>query len=378
MTALDADDVLWDLSDLLDGRSDEAAVDELLDDADRRADALATQRGQVASWDASALAGFMADQAALHEAIGKAGSWASLRFATDVNDPTRGALMQRVQERATAMSTELLFFELEWAALDDEQADALLADERLGFGRPPPALGAAVPRRTCSPSRRRRILTEKSVTGARPGSGCSTSSPPRSRSSSTAAPPRSSRAWPLGLAPTARPRRRRPPRSPQALRPGPAHPGLHLQHPAARQVHRRPAAQLPDVDLQPATWPTRPPTSRCRRSSTRCRPATTFRSAGTGSRPASSASIGSPTTTAWRLGRRRPRVVLRLRPKDLVLDATASSRRSWPTSPAGSSTSAGSTPRCGRPSGPARSAPTPCRPTTPTCCSTGRRSGATC
>ena len=41
MSAIDADDVLWDLSDLLDGRDDEAAVLELLDEADRLADELA-------------------------------------------------------------------------------------------------------------------------------------------------------------------------------------------------------------------------------------------------------------------------------------------------------------------------------------------------
>src|SRR5262245_24597613 len=131
MTAIDADDVLWDLSDLLDGRDDEAAVLELLDEADRLADELAKGRGEVASWDAAALAAAMDAQSALSDVLGRAGSWAGLRFATDVTDPTRGALMQRFQERATAISTKLLWFELEWAALDEAAAEALLADERL-------------------------------------------------------------------------------------------------------------------------------------------------------------------------------------------------------------------------------------------------------
>src|SRR5690242_11375509 len=119
MTALDADDVLWDLSDLLDGRDDEEAVLELLDQADAQADGLAAHRGEVAGWDAHALAHFLQRQAELSDVIGRAGSWASLRFSTDVTDPARGALMQRVQERATAISTKLLWFELEWAAIDD-------------------------------------------------------------------------------------------------------------------------------------------------------------------------------------------------------------------------------------------------------------------
>ena len=133
MSAIEAEDVVWDLSDLLDGRDDESAVAELLDAADVKAEALATKKGSVASWDGTELATFMRDQAELSELVGRAGSWASLRFAVDVNDPTRGALMQKVQERGTAISTKLLWFELEWAALDDERVDELLADPQLEF-----------------------------------------------------------------------------------------------------------------------------------------------------------------------------------------------------------------------------------------------------
>ncbi len=165
MTTIDADDVLWDLSDLLDGRDDEAAVLELLDEADRLADDLAKGRGQVASWDADALAACMDAQARLSDVLGRAGSWAQLRFSTDVTDPTRGALMQRFEERATAMATKLLWFELEWAALGDEQVDALLADERLA----PAAHHLRSARRyrdhlLTEPEER--VLTEKSVTGS--------------------------------------------------------------------------------------------------------------------------------------------------------------------------------------------------------------------
>src|SRR5947208_2024292 len=133
MTALEAEHVVWDLSDLLHGRDDEAAVGELLDQADVIADDLASHRGEVASWDAGALADFMHKQADLSDVAGRAGSWASLRFAVDVNDPTRGALVQKVSERNTAIMTKLLWFELEWAALDDARVEALLADDQLAF-----------------------------------------------------------------------------------------------------------------------------------------------------------------------------------------------------------------------------------------------------
>jgi oligoendopeptidase F len=136
MAVTDVNEVTWDLSHLLDGREDaEAAVLELLDRADVMADELAGLRGTVGVLDAAALATAMDETAALEELIGRAGAYASLRFATDTTDASRGALMQKVQERATAISTKLIFFDLEWAAVPDAHADALLADERLAFCR---------------------------------------------------------------------------------------------------------------------------------------------------------------------------------------------------------------------------------------------------
>ncbi len=165
MSAIEADDVVWDLSDLLDGRDESSGVDELLDEADALAADLAGRRGQLEGWDAGELATFMEGQAALSDLLGRAGSWASLRFATDVTDPARGALMQRFEERATAISTQLLWFELEWAALDDEQVDTLLADDRLGFAAHH-LRSARRYREHLLTEPEEQILTEKSVTGA--------------------------------------------------------------------------------------------------------------------------------------------------------------------------------------------------------------------
>ena len=58
-----------------------------------------------------------------------------LRFSADTQDPAVGALMQSVRERATALNTKLLFFELEWVEIDDDRAQQLLATEGLDFCR---------------------------------------------------------------------------------------------------------------------------------------------------------------------------------------------------------------------------------------------------
>jgi len=121
--------VAWDLDPLVDGRGADG-VRALLDEADAQARAFAeAHAGKVDQLDAAGLRAAMKQLAELHDRVGRAASYASLRFAVDTADPERGALLQLVQERATAIQTTLLFFELEWAALDDAQAEALLAGE---------------------------------------------------------------------------------------------------------------------------------------------------------------------------------------------------------------------------------------------------------
>ncbi|MFP4511434.1 MAG: M3 family oligoendopeptidase [Acidimicrobiales bacterium] len=160
-----ASDVAWDVEPLVE-RAGADGVERLLDDADAIADRLETHRGRVATFDVAALGSFMSDLADLSDRLGRAGSYASLRFAIDTTDAEVGALMQRVQERSAALETRLLFFDLEWAALGDDHVERLLADPALSW---------------CAHhlrSKRRyrdhlltepeeRILTEKAVTGRR-------------------------------------------------------------------------------------------------------------------------------------------------------------------------------------------------------------------
>jgi len=129
-----AADVAWDVEPLVDGEGN-AGVERLLDEAAQRADALARYRGRIGELDAAALADLMHELADISELIGRAGSYAGLRFSIDTQDPERGALMASTEERATAISNELLFIELEWAELDEEHVAPLVADDALEFCR---------------------------------------------------------------------------------------------------------------------------------------------------------------------------------------------------------------------------------------------------
>lgn len=126
MTVTDVADVTWDLETLVDGKG-EAGVDALLDEADKRAAVLAGEKGCIGVISPDALVAFMDELAAVRELVARAGSYASLRYAADSSVPEHGALMQRVQERSTAINAQLLFFDLEWAKLTDEHAASLLA-----------------------------------------------------------------------------------------------------------------------------------------------------------------------------------------------------------------------------------------------------------
>ncbi len=128
-------DAEWDLDPLVYDEGSEGA-ERMLDEAVARASTFnETYAGKIGELDGAGLATAMRELGALEDLVGRAASYASLRFSTDTADPTRGALLQRVQERATEIETKLLFFELEWAALDDERAEELLASPGLDFCR---------------------------------------------------------------------------------------------------------------------------------------------------------------------------------------------------------------------------------------------------
>ena len=75
----------------------------------------------------------MTKLADISDRVGRALNYAHLRFAADTADPANGALLQMGSERATRIQTRLLFFDLEWADLDDERAEELLATPGLEF-----------------------------------------------------------------------------------------------------------------------------------------------------------------------------------------------------------------------------------------------------
>jgi len=131
MTTTGGEDVRWDLSPMYAGL-DDPAIDADLDAAEAEATSISEQlHGKVADLDAPALRDAVERLEALSERVDKVATFAYLNFATDTSDPARGALLQKIGERSTAIGTKVLFFDLEWAAVPDERADELLRDPAL-------------------------------------------------------------------------------------------------------------------------------------------------------------------------------------------------------------------------------------------------------
>ncbi len=73
---------------------------------------------------------------ALQDLIGRVMAYASLLYASDTSDSARAKFYGDAQERVTALSGDLLFFELELNRIDDATLEAALAAPALGRYRP--------------------------------------------------------------------------------------------------------------------------------------------------------------------------------------------------------------------------------------------------
>jgi oligoendopeptidase F len=126
-----AEDVQWDLSDLYESGDDPRILEDLREVEEAAAAFRERYHGRVAELSAAELAEAIAESERIHSIFTRAIYYAHLRFSTDMADPPRGALLARLTEKGAELDTQLLFFGLEIAGLDDELADALLADDAL-------------------------------------------------------------------------------------------------------------------------------------------------------------------------------------------------------------------------------------------------------
>ena len=126
----------WDLNDLYPGPDSP----ELKSDLDHSATAARgfqdEYRGKLAQLSGDEFATAISRYEKLEDTLGRAMSYASLRYAANMSDPERSRFFQNVQERINAISTELLFFTLEINRIDDVTLQQRLESTALAHYQP--------------------------------------------------------------------------------------------------------------------------------------------------------------------------------------------------------------------------------------------------
>ncbi len=159
-----ATEVHWDLTDLYAGM-DDPAISTDLDRAADLAEQLATRyHGEIARLDAARMREALEGYESIQGLVARVGAYAYLMWSTDTEDSARGALLQRVTEAGSRIEQKVLFLEIEWAALEQEHVEGLLADPLLeGYRHWLEVQRLYKPYLLSEPEEK--ILAEKAVTG---------------------------------------------------------------------------------------------------------------------------------------------------------------------------------------------------------------------
>ncbi len=126
-----AEDVVWDLTVFYQEENDPAIqrdMDALAAEVDQFTQAY---RGRVAQLDNEEMCEALQTLESIFDKGGRIGGFASLAFSTDTANPKLGALIQKATEFDAQVNQKMVFFELEWNQVEDEQAQALIADPLL-------------------------------------------------------------------------------------------------------------------------------------------------------------------------------------------------------------------------------------------------------
>lgn len=126
--------VVWNLSDLYAGATDPQIETDLAECAGRCTAFAETYRPLFATPESLTRDGLLAalkEYEAIAELMGKLGSYVGLLTAADTADDAFRRLEDRINQQLVERENQLAFFELCWLQVDDERAEALIAEPAL-------------------------------------------------------------------------------------------------------------------------------------------------------------------------------------------------------------------------------------------------------
>ncbi|MGH7873086.1 MAG: M3 family oligoendopeptidase [Candidatus Binatia bacterium] len=138
MATNSAEGVKWNLSDLY-GSYDDPQIETTLKDCRIGAEAFAARFRAIMEYPETLTAEILIDalneSMKIYEALGRAGSYAGLLYASDTTNPHYQNLEQTVEQRSTEIRNLLLFFEIQWLKADDATVGRLIDDPALEIYR---------------------------------------------------------------------------------------------------------------------------------------------------------------------------------------------------------------------------------------------------
>jgi oligoendopeptidase F len=128
-----AENINWDLSDLYKSGDDpqlKKDKEELLNEADVFA---SKYKGRIAELSPSEFKEMLEEYEALQDKGGKIGSFAYLQWSTDTGNAAYGKLVQESNELGSELSQKLVFLNVEWMKVSEEEAQKLIDAPELEF-----------------------------------------------------------------------------------------------------------------------------------------------------------------------------------------------------------------------------------------------------
>ncbi|GAA5521281.1 M3 family oligoendopeptidase [Aliifodinibius salicampi] len=123
--------VEWDLSDLYESVDDPALKKDKERVREQAKQFASNYKGEVASFDAQEMKKALQDYEEIMELLGKIGSYAQLIWSTETSNAKYGKLVQEANELSSEIQQQLVFFDVEWLDVDDEQAETLIESKTL-------------------------------------------------------------------------------------------------------------------------------------------------------------------------------------------------------------------------------------------------------
>ncbi len=160
-----AETVYWDLSDLYQGVEDPKIASDM-SYLETIIDHFASEyTGKVSELSAIEFVGLLEKYELIHDGIGKLGSFAYLQWSTNTADTTYGKLLQSVTEYSSRVSQKLIFFDVEWLAMEESHAQRIINHDLLSPWRHYLEASRRYKKHVLS-EKEEKILTAKSVTGS--------------------------------------------------------------------------------------------------------------------------------------------------------------------------------------------------------------------